>query len=176
MPDAERDIWINNNLNVGQVRDASCELMYSTTQVLEPLVELVYEVNPNLGPTEGTMAVKDVFKKENIPIDRRQRWNQDEMRVYRFLTSISTKNTPARMDYKIQRARRLVDLYGSPRDAYEVWQDTLLGLNRRLVALQKGRISSLHGIDRAYVESRVLRFALMGHYLVSPETLLFIAN
>lgn len=172
----EGTIYINSQWNTRQVKEASFDLVYSSREVLEILVHSLQQFDPDLRQREGTLAVGVAFNLRNVPTDRKIQWDRSERWVLKFFSDLSFRHTPASLDNKIFSGRELVEGFDSVQDALTYWGEKLESMDQRLARLEEGSTATLKVVDSSYVDSRVLRLATQGTYLVHPGAFTFVEN
>ena len=172
----EEAVYVNSEWNTRQIREMSFDLVYSSRNVLDVLINSLKELDPDLGHMEGTAAIYEAFNLRNVPLDRRIQWDRSEGWVLRLFSDLSFRHTPANLDNKILQARYQVQVFNSVQVASYYWSKELENMDQRLARLEDGSAITLGTADSAYVDSRTLRFATQGAHLVRPEAFTFMEN
>lgn len=165
---AEGVLHLRGEWHTGFVREASFYLGLSTQRALEGVVPAIERLDNQLDPFSATDQVRKTTSSDKLPASLRNKWDRDETWVYRFLNSMSSENTPGRVDRSLQEKMDEIPTFASTSEALQFFYLTGRRVNFLLKSLGDHIDDSVSLAKLAYIESRVLRRAMDGQFLARP--------
>lgn len=170
---AEYKLFLNENVHTGQLREASSQLNWDTSNIvghcLDEITDLTADASQN---TETALRIR-ILKPDNLPPKKISRWKKDELTLFKLLRLTRKFATPEVVDDRIVT---ILDPLGIPRntlDALVFFNTVSQRINYLLSDNCQRVISTMHLTGESILESRIIHQALYNRrylvkYLNSP--------
>lgn len=167
---SERKVYINEYCHSGQLRDASSELLFVDSRIVEDCLERASNLNPSLSPLPTPTLIRVALGSHHLAPATKAKWHKAENWVVKLLVLAGIMSYPHNSELRISEALDSTRVLTSVDEALGFLEYANARLRNLLEDPVQLRLGSLKLASYAFTETYVLKRAVDdGVYFFNPR-------